>query len=168
MPKRKAPEPEIIGWEVLKTCRLPEELKSLNEYTHGFGPHSSSPRHWRDRQAWGMLLRATDGLGVPIHHGNEKRQVSIIRIIHAGQREWDTENMYGGTVKAICDALVDLEWLKDDNPFWRELNLMQLKYTVLNEKLMAIYKRQKFSTVVSVYRPVFAVAAAAAEEAGVP
>jgi hypothetical protein len=146
----------VVGWELVRSCRLPDEMRSLNEYTHGFGPHSRSPRHWRDREVWWALLRCTEGLGIPEPHGDQKRKVDIIRIIHAGQREWDSENVYGGSVKAINDALKDLGWIKDDNPFWRELALLQIRWSDLGPKLVEEYRKKKFSTVISISKPVYA------------
>jgi hypothetical protein len=155
--KRVKPDPrEIIGWELLRTCSLPDEMLSLNEYTHGFGPHSSCPRHWRDRETWWRLLRCTEGLGIPILHENRKRKVEIVRVMHAGQREWDSENVYGGSVKAVNDALKDLGWIKDDNPFWRELTLKQVRWSDLPPEALAAYQKRRISTVVSVFDPVYA------------
>jgi len=152
----KPPAREIIGWELIRSCKLPDEIVSENEYTGGYGPFSkASRRHWRDTKTWGFLLRSMDGLGFVIPHDNEKRRVDIIRVMHAGQRQWDTENTYGGTVKSVNDALVDLGWLKDDNPFWRELSLIQMRWSDLSPKLLAEYERKRFSTVISILRPVY-------------
>ena len=112
---------------LLRRCFLRNKLRSLNTFLGAHWASKKNPAHWREHREWLFILRSTEGLGFPLHHGEHKRRVRIWRVMTKAERPWDDENLYGGSVKALNDALVDLEWLKDDAPRWRELNLFQIR-----------------------------------------
>lgn len=103
-------------------CALPKEVRSLNVFR---GRHWASSGTTREKKEWLFWLRSTNGLGVPQEHGGRKRRVEIVRRMGPGQREYDAENLLGGSVKSLCDGLKTLKWLKDDSPKWRDLEVRQ-------------------------------------------
>lgn len=131
-------------------CRMPQEILSLNKFVSG-RHWASKNKHWlHTRDIWMPLLRSDEGLGVPVPHGFKKRTVRIERWVRSGQRLFDDENMAGGSVKCICDALVRLGWLKDDSPQWRELELLQRKYADLSVEEAAAWSDFRIASAVEV------------------
>jgi len=120
---------------LIRRCALPKMLRSLNTFTGG--NWYSRNKHWRETPEWMKWLRSSQGLGIPVPHGNRKRRVLIVRMMISRQRYWDDENQYGGSVKPLNDALVRLGWLKDDCPEWRKLDLRQsYKHTLSDDDRM--------------------------------
>jgi hypothetical protein len=108
---------------LLARAELVKEIKSLNEFKGVHWASKKNKSHWRERKEWATWLRADTGLGLPKPHGNRTRKVVITRCLGPRQRRFDDENLLGGSVKALCDALRDLGWLKDDTPKWRILEV---------------------------------------------
>jgi hypothetical protein len=129
---------------------LTKPLRSLN--TFNGGRHwASKNKHWREAPEWELWLRSTEGLGFVIPHGNKKRRVVVTRVLHGRERLWDDENLYGGSVKPLNDALVRLGWLRDDTPQWRELELRQVKATELSGHPCAELLKKTARTIVEIH-----------------
>lgn len=112
--------------KLLARAELSKEIKSLNDFKGSHWASRKNATHWRERQEWATWLRADGaGLGIPVLHAGRTRKVVIIRCLGPRQRRFDDENLLGGSVKALCDALRDLGWLKDDSPKWRVLDVSE-------------------------------------------
>jgi len=145
------PTTPAVETGLLARSFLTVELRSLNTFLGG--PHwASKNKHWRaTKELWMPLMRSNEGFGIPIDHGDQRRRVVIQRWIQKGGRLWDDENMAGGSVKCLCDALVRLDWLKDDCPKWRVLEVPQRKWQDLSETEFAWWTERGIRTVVEIW-----------------
>ena len=144
-PKLECPE------KVLVRCFLPQELLSVNKFLPG-SHWSSNNKHWKQtRDLWVPLLRSSEGLGVPMEHGDRKRKVILERWLGKGQRYWDEMNFAGGSAKCVVDALVRLGWLKDDTRQWIDLVMRERKPNELTETELEWWDQRKIRTVIEVH-----------------
>jgi hypothetical protein len=105
-------------WEL----RLPDKLKSLNEIKHHMARH-------KDTQNWENVLHNElyyEGIRSPTYPPRYKVKVTITRVMAAGEREFDDDNLVGGA-KGLRDALKRLKWIRDDNREWLEVEYRQEK-----------------------------------------
>lgn len=140
----------MIGGNGHYRCYLEEEVLSLNKFVGGVH-WASAHKHWKHTKVvWVPLLRSSIGLGFPVPHNDRKRVVRIERWIGKGQRSFDDENMAGGSVKCINDALIELGWIKDDSPKWRTLELAQRKFTELDPSEQKLWEVRAVRTMIEV------------------
>ena len=125
---------------LLARGQLAQPLLSLNKFTSGHW--SSKNKHWwRTKSIWLPILRSSAGLGIPCFHRDLRRYVRVERWLSKGERKWDKENCLSGDVKCVNDALVMLQWLKDDADKWRELDFDQKNLRELNGHDQYLYHK---------------------------
>lgn len=87
---------------------LHEPLTSLNQVK---GRHWSH-RHAHKRAMTAALLAARAGMGSSPDY---RQLVTLTRLKRPRQRDYDEENLSGGSAKALVDALTDLGYWRDDS-----------------------------------------------------
>lgn len=93
---------------------LPVPLVSLNEL---------KGRHWgvraRGRREWAEALMVARARRLAPASPPEYRQVvEVTRLMRAGERKFDEENLSGGNAKGLIDCLTRLGFWRDDSPTW--------------------------------------------------
>jgi len=113
LPVRK----EDSSWEML----LSKKLESANKYNNW---------HWatrkKDKDAWQWFLKSNNICnGFRAHVQNNKAKVRLT-IISERKRLCDTDNLYGGNLKGLLDALKREQFIYDDSPEYLELKVEQI------------------------------------------
>ena len=91
-------------------------------------------RHWsartRGKTAWTaeLTLRRTHALA-PHTPPNHRQTLTIERLMHPNEREFDFENLAGGSAKSLVDCLTTLGFWHDDSPRWLDRHYYQRRAT---------------------------------------
>lgn len=98
---------------------LNANVRSLNEFS---GRHSRI----RSRERARIAAMLADELGHAIYQPPDYRQlITITRVLGKGQREFDVDNLAGGTLKHLIDALTTIGMWRDDSPRWLARRYLQ-------------------------------------------
>ena len=90
---------------------LYEPLTSLNQTKGRHWTH----RHRHKRHMTTALLAAGARENILPNH---RQLVTITRLKRPRQRDYDHDNLVAGNAKALIDALTDLGYWRDDNPYY--------------------------------------------------
>jgi hypothetical protein len=105
-------------WEL----SLPDKIRSLNELRNPWNRN-------KDTQNWENVIHNElyyAGIRSPTFRPNHKVKVTITRLMSAGERAFDRDNLIGGT-KSLMDALKREKWIHDDSEKWVEVEYRQEK-----------------------------------------
>jgi hypothetical protein len=133
--------------KLLRRCALEKDIVSYNDVT---GHWSHKSHSWKQRQLWGLLLRSSEGLDIPIPQTEHRRKLIITRVVSGRMKKMEPANFPSG-MKPVEDALVDLKWLIDDAPKYVETELKQIEVAEAEDWLKKLVETRRAKTAVEIY-----------------
>lgn len=91
---------------------LDANVRSLNEFT---GRHGRVRSRERAKLAAMIAARLDHAIFKPPDY---RQLLTLTRVLGKGQREFDVDNLAGGTLKHLVDALTRIGMWHDDSPRW--------------------------------------------------
>jgi hypothetical protein len=105
---------------------------SLNDRLFNAGPRARLYRKERDLWCWEFRVIRMNR-GIPSAVRDERRRVTLVRVMTKRQKARDQDNLVGGA-KLCVDALVTEKLIFDDDPHHAEIHYQQMRISAAINK----------------------------------